>query len=254
MIRNPQQQCCGFLLQIQLEILLIFTTDDGQNKYRYENGQTQHQVDGEWTNIDENVTLSDYAISAIAQVDALSKSGDTGKGLVDYFSGDKHDVTITKSSANNEVGGIVNLNLDKKTQLPTTSGMLDSEFYVTLGHELAHRQDKNTRGETVASAIWYDNAKDSEIYATHIENKIRAESGIPLRTHYGVGVSYKNNKLSFYGDEKSRVIDLKGNSRYFDSSGNRITPSPGVAKDVYGGEIYKNRFNYNNKSASKTKQ
>ena len=40
------------------------------------------------------------------------------------------------------------------------------------------------------------------------------------------------------------IIDKNGNSRYYNAEGNRISPDSGIAKDTYGGEIYKNRFNY----------
>ncbi len=223
--------------------------DDGDNKYRYENGTTQHKVDGKWVNIDKDVKLSDYARGAIAQVDALSKSGKTGKGLVDYFSGSKYDITIKKGSRNQETNEVVTFNLDDKSLIATTEGVTGSPFHVTLGHELAHRQDKNIRGLEATNKLWYmdgnKRASDSEIYATHIENLIRSESGLPLRTHYGIGISIDNNKTSYFGDEKSRIIDSKGNSRYYGADGKRISPTPSVAKDVDGGEIYKNRFNYN---------
>ena len=130
------------------------------------------------------------------------------------------------------MGSTILFNLDKKSELPTTEGMKETTFYVTLGHEIAHRVDEITRG-SAANKVWYKEGRhivtDSEIQATHVENQIRQESGLPLRTHYGIDVSIKGYKAIFSGDEKSRVIDKYGNSRYFDSSGKRISPSPGVA-------------------------
>ncbi|SNZ01916.1 RHS repeat-associated core domain-containing protein [Flagellimonas pacifica] len=228
--------------------------NDGDKTYRYENGQTQHKVDGKWIAIDKNHKLSNYALGAIAKVDALSRSGETGKDLVDFFTGEGNDVTIAKGASNREVNGTVSLNLDQKSQLPTTDGVMDTPFYVTLGHELAHRRDKLGRGLEAAGATWYtegdSRVTDSEIVATHIENQIRQESGLPLRTHYGMNLSIKGYKAIWSGDEKSRIIDKYGNSRYFGSNGKRVSPSPGIAKDVYGGEIYKNRFNYKNRTVN----
>ncbi len=66
------------------------------------------------------------------------------------------------------------------------------EDFTTLAHEMAHAQDRihGTRDESVWFSIdgrYVRNTKDvrkTEIYATHIENLIRAENNIALRTHY----------------------------------------------------------------------
>ncbi|MFP3577942.1 hypothetical protein, partial [Brevibacillus sp. SIMBA_040] len=57
---------------------------DGQNQYRYSNGQTQHQVDGKWQVIDSSVTLSDNVRGIVAGLYALENGGDIGKDLVSY--------------------------------------------------------------------------------------------------------------------------------------------------------------------------
>lgn len=67
---------------------------DGDNQYRYSNGQTQHQVDGKWVAIDKNVHLSDNVIGIVAGLSALENGGDTGKELVSYFDNADHDVSL----------------------------------------------------------------------------------------------------------------------------------------------------------------
>ncbi|WP_299273766.1 DUF6443 domain-containing protein [uncultured Psychroserpens sp.] len=227
---------------------------DQVNSVLYENGKAYNYTKDKNGNItkgdlfDGDVDFVDKAVNTLSK---LEGSGKTGSDLVRYFSGSKYNVTIQKGKKNQETNEIVSLNLNDKTLTPTAEGVIGSDFYISLGHELAHRRDKNTRGYQATNSLWYmdgsDKITDSEIYATHIENMIRAESGIPLRTHYGVGADIINGELTLYGDEKSRIIDLKGNSRYYGSDGNRVSPNPGISKDVYGGEIYKNRLNYNKK-------
>lgn len=74
---------------------------------------------------------------------------------------------------------------------------------------------------TTDTAIWipkgsigdYSNQKDikfDEVIATHIENQIRKEHSIPLRTSYLVGGPYS---------VWSRIIDGSGNSLYFNKQG-----------------------------------
>ena len=67
--------------------------------------------------------------------------------------------------------------------------------YVGLGHEMAHVQD-SWMGK-VDDSIWYIANENtivpkSEIYACSIENKIRAEHKIPMRTHFSY---YKNETV-----------------------------------------------------------
>ena len=65
--------------------------------------------------------------------------------------------------------------------------------YVTLAHELGHVQDwiANGRLNFTAATAWYTSAIDgrivarSEIFATDIENRLRASLRLPLREFYG---------------------------------------------------------------------
>ncbi|MGU3377656.1 hypothetical protein [Chryseobacterium sp. M5A1_1a] len=77
---------------------------DGNNQYRYSNGQTQHQVNGKWQAIDSSVTLSDNVIGIVAGLSALESGGETGKGLVSYFDNDKHDVNLIYSKGEFNAG------------------------------------------------------------------------------------------------------------------------------------------------------
>lgn len=49
---------------------------------------------------------------------------------------------------------------------------------------MAHIQDV-WKG-TYDGSLWVGNIPNAEKYATHIENQLRSENGLPLRTHYGV--------------------------------------------------------------------
>jgi hypothetical protein len=103
------------------------------------------------------------------------------------------------------------LNTDFKGSLiPTEGGVSMSPFWLDIGHELAHIQDVKVNGFEQANTPWIRDPKNpdpetnviainSEKYATHIENKMRADAGLLLRTHYaGQG---------FGGYDPSRIIN-----------------------------------------------
>jgi len=85
-----------------------------------------------------------------------------------------------------------------KPKIPTTNGVEDNIPAIALAHELAHAEDY-FNGTMKKNKVWIskqyleqnnykfdDHIYDREKYATHIENKIRAQYGLPLRTHYAV--------------------------------------------------------------------
>lgn len=56
--------------------------------------------------------------------------------------------------------------------------------FIGLGHEMAHGLD-DINGTLNTSLIpGYSKIKEAEKFATHIENQLRNEHNIPLRTHY----------------------------------------------------------------------
>lgn len=64
---------------------------------------------------------------------------------------------------------------------------------------------------------------EGDIYATHIENKIRAENGYPLRAFYGI----------LGGRLVDPILDSSGRSLYYDQLENR---SKRILKE--GGYLY----------------
>jgi len=189
-----------------------------RKKYRYENGKTQQQVDGKWVTIDETVELSDYVVNIVAGLNELERSGNTGFSVVNFFSNDENNVffggtgNVNKFYSSNRIevnkkfkGGIVPVEGNKAYRSP---------FYIALGHELAHRIDYSINGKGTRPP-WFklpngQIVSSSEKFATHIENMIRSESGLPLRTHYVVDTSSSSN-----GYGPSKIIDSDGNSLFY---------------------------------------
>ena len=75
---------------------------------------------------------------------------------------------------------------------PDQTGSTTRDSYIGLAHELGHVQ---ILGKTVNHNPWQTvqdqngnnvTIENAEIYSTHVENKIRAENGVPLRVSYCV--------------------------------------------------------------------
>lgn len=86
---------------------------------------------------------------------------------------------------------------------------------------MAHIQD--TWNGTIDNSPWVTvgnvTIPNSEKYATHIENQLRAENGIPLRTHYGIDASSGTR----VGLESTRII--RGRTSMFYRQSNGVSPN-----------------------------
>ncbi|MBT2620068.1 DUF6443 domain-containing protein [Chryseobacterium sp. ISL-6] len=236
---------------------------EGQNTYRYSDGQIQQQVEGEWIAADRN-KVSKNVLGIVTGLHALENGGDAGKELVSYFDNDKNDVNIVYDKGNagdagKELSDPLKIDPDAKNKTPTRAGLIDSPFFVSLGHELAHKKDKNR----YLKGGWF-NVSRGEIFASHIENMIRAENNLPLRTSYTV------NPAVFGGlDLQTVLIDCSGNSFYYQSAttpfeyngrnGNEATDREFAAKSVYGtpgvgSSVLKRRYNYYENTKHTTKK
>ena len=112
----------------------------------------------------------------------------------------KNETTGNVVSWNNaiEIGGI------------NENGNITRPTYIALGHELAHAVDQLYK--KTEYGIWTKgpNSEDipnTEKYATYIENEIRAEAKLPLRTHYAI--------IGNKGYEPTRIIDKKTKKNLF---------------------------------------
>src|SRR5690606_18211979 len=108
--------------------------------------------------------------------------------------------------------GNIELGLFKETvdRVLTDKGWSTIDYHLALAHELAHALSFNLMNSSVREQVWYNKPNSSkpviidEIFATMIENMIRAEQNMPQRTHYQNENTFKNNPTLF---EQSRVLD-----------------------------------------------
>jgi RHS repeat-associated protein len=195
----------------------IYIIHDGRF-YKYDNGQLyQYQLSGE--NAGSYTEFTPEEGSFVAGIfDGLNQLADntkTGDNLVSYFSNDEKSAWIMQNDINEnaiDMGSECNIiyispNL-QGSDIPTESGIQRSPLWLDLGHELSHRSDIIQRGDK-AKATWLINPStklpipESEKVATHRENMMRMEAGLPLRTHYA--------RQGIRGWEPSRILVGKRN-------------------------------------------
>jgi RHS repeat-associated protein len=191
----------------------IFIIGEDNKRYKYEDGKLYSKNEaGRW--IEYIAKEGSYLAIILRHLNILA-SKKNGKELIDFFMGNSNSVKIkqrekgTKDEGNDYQGWTVTT--DRKPKggiIPTEKGLRRSPLYVALAHEMAHRQDALNR--SLSEKIWFktddgDGVIEAEKYSTHIENIIRAEHGLPLRTHYardeneGVGPEIINDgKSCFY--------------------------------------------------------
>ena len=108
---------------------------------------------------------------------------------------------VSYDLVDNVVSGI---SFNEESQAP------DGKSYTALAHELVHSYER--MNGTLNLDLWVtidgNNVTQAEKFATFIENKVRAEHGLSLRTHYETG------------SESTRILDKDNRSLYFDTDGN----------------------------------
>ena len=173
-------------------------------KYSYSAGEN-----GEYGFRNSNGELysgkNNFINSLTSALNKLRMGGDVGNALVSELINSTNSVEIAQGKVNRaDVKGTYILwNPDLTTGGLNEYGTEYRPAYIGLGHEMAHIQD-TWRG-TMDQSTWVTvngiNIPNSEKYSTHIENQLRAEHNVPLRTHYGIDASSGQRK----GLESTRI-------------------------------------------------
>jgi RHS repeat-associated protein len=136
---------------------------------------------------------------AVEGLDNLRSGGINGNKLVSSIQNSKAVVNIIKGESNgytafdnNRTGmkNVVRWDPSSSKGGPDASLNQDRPSFIGLGHELAHAFDKISDG-WIDYTPWYvptggNAVPKAEIYATHMENLIRAENNVNLRAFYSI--------------------------------------------------------------------
>ncbi|WP_449387856.1 M91 family zinc metallopeptidase [Chryseobacterium lineare] len=201
----------------------LITINDGQNEYRYENGKTEvyNPETKSWESMaNSKIKMSPFVISIISSLFLLENGDGTGSKLVGYFEGKQHDIKIESTKDENKhANGTAYINTSLNVETSTVDGLQGAPLFIKLAHEMAHGMDP-IKNYTLMGA-WSDNGtpdypeddiSKGEIYASHIENKIRAEWGLSLRSSYAL---LQSNVSMGKMDLTTLLMDRKGNSLWY---------------------------------------
>ncbi|KMQ70206.1 RHS repeat-associated core domain-containing protein [Chryseobacterium koreense] len=184
---------------------------DGDNTYRYNNGKlyTQNAETQKWDVEATNVSADSYAgliLSSLTSVTGGNKDS-FGSKFIGLFANDDVNTTIKENDLTGDQanvngtkpdGSIIYTYFKQNVSLDTTSRTQKSPFYVTLFHELGHSFADQVFDKNLLDKTWVpkteenglpSNIRNGEVYASTIENLLRAERSLPLRTTYSPGLN-----------------------------------------------------------------
>jgi RHS repeat-associated protein len=215
---------------------------NGITKFSEENYYYLEDANGNWGFVDEEGNGYQGGNPYIDPInDALNMlmSKPTGRNLVTNIASNQNNllkIVISSITETSPDAKIISWNSTKEYGVPSVDGSNERPPFIALGHELAHVLDK--WNNTFNMGEWFKNSSPdgktkpvplAEISATHVENEIRAEHNISLRSHY---------VLDKYGNPFGPAIIRRGTrqSMYYNKNG--ITNyKPIRRKDIKSGII-----------------
>jgi len=171
----------------------------GKETLRYEDGSLYNKDGSAYTG-----KVKGFLGKAVNALNEAS-SGNAGDNMINELQSSTQNVTVVKSSDGNSYESNINtVKFDPSSQNGglNTRGLTERPTFIGLGHELAHGLD-DVRGTLNLKRIPGQTFTYAEHFATDMENKMRAEHGLPLRTHYGINAA---------GAGVYPLIDASGNS------------------------------------------
>jgi len=202
------------------------TNPDGTTRISSSSYYYGQDVDGTYGFIGSNGQIysgsNTYLSSLTTALDNLRTGGNIGNALVNDLMNSTNTVQVVQgSNAADPNGTYIRWNPNSTTGGINAMGNENRPSYIGLGHEMAHIQD--TWNGTIDNSTWVTVGEiaipNSEKYATHIENKLRAENNIPLRTHYGIDASTGTR----IGLESTRIV--RGGTSLFYRQSNGVAPN-----------------------------
>jgi hypothetical protein len=174
------------------DIIISLGTFDkwgAEQKVKYVDGKLYAQDGKGWSTTEYSGDNSKIG-GIVSDLNKLSLNS-TGKSeLIDFFTQEGNDTKIGLNDSDvNAFNGNGSISVTgESVPLQTTEGMQDAESYVVLGHEMGHAKSDLQKQEGRGTE-WYKKMDGTsvsvdEINASHIENKIRSDAGLPLRTMY----------------------------------------------------------------------
>ncbi|OWP85577.1 hypothetical protein BWK60_13370 [Flavobacterium covae] len=197
----------------------IIIIGSGNQQLKYENGNLFNKDGTAYTGKIDNFTQK-----TVTALEEISKSAE-GASMIQELQSSKNIFTIEKGSSNSftpnsnlksfanipEIqlanpaiqpstgsGGKIVFNPNSMTSGLNTAGNTNRPSYIGLGHEMFHGRDSNNGVLYPYTDYNTFKAEDKGLYksewrAVFYENTVRAQLGLPLRTHYGINDDGQGN-------------------------------------------------------------
>ncbi|SFO40007.1 RHS repeat-associated core domain-containing protein [Paenimyroides ummariense] len=207
----------------------IYVWDEGKRDYlKFENGKLYEQDKNGGYTIETTATSGSFAevvYQNLMQIynfttNAGGGSGGNGRWFLNLFNNNQYNVNIHRSDygENGYRHGEINLSGIFPNFFTTENKFQGTDFFIPLTHELAHAFSAQLSFNNFRHEVWVDNipgnnpqAHFDEIFAVFIENMIRSEHNIPLRTHYGTESIQKSSPEKF---EELRILEQNENNNF----------------------------------------
>lgn len=180
---------------------------------------------GNWGFIDPSGNLysgnNQFVNSVVGALSTIMNGGNAGNSLISNLAASSSNVKLLQTrSGNAEFQDPNNPQYDSYVKWNSNrAAPFQGQSFVSLAHELGHTQDRFNG--TMDMNTWYTvteqngNSKAiprAEIYATHIENQIRSENNLQLRTHYSVDPLGNGTgpRIIFNNSIQSKYYDSRG--------------------------------------------
>ena len=176
--------------------------------YKYSKGELYEEIE-EYSRDEQRYKLTpytgkvnEYVQRAKEDLDKL-RANSEGKKLLDFFE-KRHKLSICATLEEKREGESKSLNNCNQfnvnyqglpVKLPVENHPMKQPMpsYIVLGHEIAHAMSYHLKTQDLR--YWKGDTMLDEIYATHVENKIRRSAGLPLRNYY----NYMSERM--FGDK-----------------------------------------------------
>ncbi|MBX2930269.1 MAG: hypothetical protein KF852_20730, partial [Saprospiraceae bacterium] len=167
---------------------------------------------------DGTVKLQGFLKETVTALDQIRSGGAVGSNLVSTLEKDNDIFVIGKGPVNSARGRTVHFNPASVEGGLDVNGSRNTPSFISLAHELAHALDWDDGVIDTRTWITYSDNKTTstyaELYASHIENQIRAENNLPLREFYGVDQGKGVGRLIIPGTRMSSYYLMKGSLRF----------------------------------------
>jgi len=188
----------------------IYISDGNGNNYKYSKGKVYAKdKENNWN--EYTVEEGSYVAQIVAALNDITQGDENsfGSQFLDLFENKQLNAVFEENTKDNRTvtsGRTIKTSDKQNERVATTEGVKKLTFHITIAHELAHVVENFLFDKKILDSKWFsvntmNGTRDisiAEIFASTYENMIRAEQGLPLRTHYSLndnGSVIENSRL-----------------------------------------------------------